>query len=268
MNKSNAKHIRDFEDIMNLKHLSKSTIDAYSGCVKTFLNNFNIEAYRITREQIIQYLLKYANASTYNHVRYSLQMFYNEIIKQKNKIPDLPCAKKESKLPTVLSRQEIMQGFSKMKNIKHICICKLLYGCGFRRSDVINMKPQWIKRHQKIIVIRQGKGKKDRQVMLPEELLTDFEKYFKIYKPKIYMFNGQTSLLYSGKSIENIVQKYFNTNPHSLRHSFATHLMEDGIGMRFIQEMLGHSSIKTTERYTHVCSHSISQIKSPLSTLK
>ena len=265
METKNVKLIKEFEDWMNLKHLSKKTIEIYSGSVKKLLYHFNIEARKINRQQIIEYLIRYKNSSTYNHVRYSIQMFYADIVGQKYKISDLPSAKREQKLPDVLSNKEIMNGISKISNIKHRCIIKLLYGCGMRISDVINMKPSWIKRNEGIIKIQQGKCKKDRQVMLESELLIDLENYYKKYRPKEYLFNGQNKPQYSEKSIQNICKKFCNTHPHALRHSFATHLMETGVNQRFIQEMLGHSSSKTTERYTRVCSDNISKIKSPLS---
>lgn len=267
MNDKNVKLISDFINWMGLKHLSESTIDAYTSSVKTFLYHFKVDAFKINRDQIIEYLLKYKNASTYNHVRYSLQMFYAEIVKQPNKISDLPSAKREQKLPTVLSQNEIKIGISKITNLKHKCIVKLLYGTGMRISDVINMKPHWIRRDEGIIRIEQGKGKKDRQVMLDIELLKDIENYYRAYLPKVYLFNGQDKPRYSEKSIQSIVKKFLNTHPHALRHSFATHLMESGINQRFIQDMLGHSSSKTTERYTRVCSNNISKIKSPLSNI-
>jgi len=268
-NNNNAKLISDFIIWMRLRHLSESTIKSYSSSVKMFINYFNVEAYRINRDQIIKYLLKYKNASTYNHVRYSIQMFYSEIIKQKNKISDLPSAKREQKLPKVLSSQEIKTGIDKIKNIKHRCIVKLLYGAGMRIGDVINMKPHWIRRNEGVIRIEQGKGKKDRQVMLDYDLLKDIEDYYRLYRPNIYLFNGwKGSIQYTNRSIQAIVKRFLNTNPHSLRHSFATHLMESGVNLRFIQEMLGHSSSKTTERYTKVCSNNISKIKSPLSNIK
>src|ERR1035437_7919458 len=265
---NNAKLVSDFVNWMGLKHLSESTIKVYSSSVKSFIYHFKVEAYRINREQIIEYLLKYKNSSTYNHIRYSLQMFYAEIVKQPNKIADLPSAKREQKLPTVLSQDEIRIGINKITNLKHKCIVKLLYGAGMRISEVINMKPHWIRRDEGVIRIEQGKGKKDRQVMLDTNLLKDIEIYYKEYKPKVYLFNGwKDNPQYTKKSIQEIVKKFLNTNPHSLRHSFATHLMESGTNLRFIQEMLGHSSSKPTERYTKVCSNNISKIKSPLNSI-
>jgi integrase/recombinase XerD len=264
----NAKLISKFVDRLNLYHRSKSTIDSYKGSITKFLCEHNIEAYRITRKQIINYLLKYKNSSSYNHVRYSLQLFYAEVVNQKTKISDLPHAKREKKLPEVLTVEQIKEGFSKITNIKHKCICSLLYGCGLRRSEVLNMKPDWIKRSEKsMLKVYQGKGKKDRFVMLDDSILKDLETYYRKYKPKKFMFEGQFGEQYTGESIGAIVKKFFRTNPHTLRHSFATHLMNDGVNLRFIQELLGHSSSKTTEIYTHVSSNNLANIKSPIASL-
>jgi site-specific recombinase XerD len=268
MENKNAKHLEDFKNYMKLRHLSQSTIDTYTGHILAFLNyHNNEEAYRINRDRIVEYLLRFKNASSYNQVRASLQNFYAEIVGQKQKIDNLPTAKREQRLPDVISRERVSQGVKAITNLKHKCIVKLLYGCGFRVSDVLNMKADWIKRDEKVIVIRQGKGRKDRMVMLDAELLADFEAYYKEYRPKEFFFEGQFGGQYSDRSIQQIVKLYFGTHPHALRHSFATHLMEAGVNLRIIQEMLGHSNSKTTERYTHVCRSNIASVASPLSQL-
>ena len=268
METKNTKLIADFKNYMMLRHLSQSTIDTYTGHIVAFLNyHHQEEAYRINKDAIIAYLLRYKNASSYNQIRASLQNFYAEIIGQQQKIDKLPTAKREQKLPDIVSRNTIKTGLDKIQNLKHKCMVKLLYGCGFRVSDVKNMQASWIKRDEMVIVIKQGKGKKDRQVMLNADLLIDFENYFKQYKPKLYFFEGQFGGQYSDRSIQQIVKHYFGTHPHALRHSFATHLMEAGTNLRLIQEMLGHSNSKTTERYTHVCRANISAVASPLAQL-
>lgn len=269
METNNAKLLTDFENWMKLRHLSGETIGTYMGHINAFLKyHKNVEAYRINRDQIIAYLLRYQSASSHNQIKASIQNFYKHIVKQPNKIEGLPYAKREHKLPEVLSVEQIRIGLAKVINIKHKCIVKLLYGCGFRVMDVLNMQPNWIKRHDKVIIVSMGKGKKDRKVMLDEGLLTDLETYYRLYKPVGYFFEGQTKgEQYSAKSIQNIVKRYFNTHPHALRHSFATHLLEAGTDLRYIQVMLGHENVKTTEIYTHVSRQHISTIKSPLFTL-
>jgi integrase/recombinase XerD len=268
METKNAKLIEQFQTWMKLRHLSLSTIETYTGHVNAFLNYHNqVEAYRINRDAIIEYLLRYKNASSYNQMRASLQNFYAEIVGQKQKIDNLPTAKREQKLPDIVSRETVSKGLAAISNIKHLCMVKLLYGCGFRVSDVLNMKADWIKRDEMVIVVKQGKGNKDRMVMLDADLLRDFETYYKQYKPKHYFFEGQYGGQYTQRSLQQIVRVYFGTHPHALRHSFATHLMEAGVNLRIIQELLGHSNSKTTERYTHVCRANISAVASPLSQL-
>jgi integrase/recombinase XerD len=268
METKNTKLVAEFENYMKLRHLSKSTIETYTGHVVAFLNHHNQEeAYRINRDQIIAYLLRYQNASSYNQIRASLQNFYKEIVGQKTKIDNLPTAKREQKLPDIVSRETIKKGLAAIANIKHKCMVKLLYGCGFRVSDVLNMKADWIKRDEMVIVIREGKGKKDRMVMLDPDLLADFETYYKTFRPKNYFFEGQFGGQYTERSLQQITKMYFKTHPHALRHSFATHLMEAGVNLRIIQELLGHSNSKTTERYTHVCRANIASVASPLAHL-
>lgn len=268
METKNTKLVAEFENWMKLRHLSNSTIETYLGHVNAFLNYHNQEeSYRINRDKIVAYLLRYKNASSYNQIRASLQNFYGEIVGQKNKIDNLPTAKREQKLPDIVSRERVKKGIASITNIKHKCMVKLLYGCGFRVSDVLNMKADWIKRDEMVIVIREGKGKKDRTVMLDADLLVDFETYYKQYKPKEYFFEGQFGGQYSERSLQQVTRLYFGTHPHALRHSFATHLMEAGVNLRIIQELLGHSSSKTTERYTHVCRANIASVASPLSQL-
>lgn len=143
-----------------------------------------------------------------------------------------------------------------------------------RVSEVLNLKITDIDSSQMRILIRGAKGNKDRSVMLSEQLLEDLRTYFKQYKPESYLFEGQHKAMYSAKSIQNIVKKAAKragirktATPHILRHSFATHLVENGTDVRYVQELLGHNSIKTTEIYTHITEAGKSKIKSPLDQL-
>lgn len=263
-----ANLIECFVNKIEFKNYSKKTIECYSGIIKHFLNWCPDDPYRVSSDEIVKYMLTNNYASrTRAQVRGTLLNFYTWVIGQPEKCVKIPYVKRESRLPNVLSREQIKEGMGRIKNIKHLCIVKLLYGCGMRLGDVLNMQPDWICRSEKVIKIKHGKGKKDRIVMLDDSLLKDLETYYRKERPKEYMFNGQFGTKYSSKSIQNITHKYFGTNPHSLRHSFATHLHENGIGLRFIQDMLGHSSPKTTEIYTHCSTKSISNISSPLASL-
>ena len=148
------------------------------------------------------------------------------------------------------------------------------YSAGLRISEIINLRIKDIDSSRMVITIRRAKGKKDRQVPLSVKLLEQLRLYYKTYKPKVYLFEGADGGQYATRSLQNVFQSAKkssgNNKPggiHSLRHSYATHLMEAGTDIRIIQELLGHNSIKTTQRYTHVSKQQIGKVQSPLDKL-
>ena len=151
----------------------------------------------------------------------------------------------------------------------------LIYSCGLRRSELLHLKPSDIDSKRNIVIIRQSKGKKDRITPLSPKILALLREYYQLYKPKTYLFEGQESgTTYSEQSLQSVLkqalQKGNITKPvtlHWLRHSYATHLLESGTDLRYIQELLGHNSSKTTEIYTHVSTKNLQQIKSPFDDL-
>lgn len=188
---------------------------------------------------------------------------------------DLERPKKEKKLPEILSKNEISKLLKAVKNLKHKAILYLVYSAGLRVGEVVKLKPTDIDSDRMLIPIIQGKGKKDRYTILSETALSILRQYVKVYKPEHWLFPGQ----HPDKHLtERSVQKVFgnaridakirkNVSVHNLRHSFATHLLEGGVNLRYIQELLGHSSSKTTEIYTHVTQKNLSNIISPLDTI-
>jgi site-specific recombinase XerD len=205
----------------------------------------------------------------------TIQRYYEYILKQKLDIRDLPYPRAEHRLPEVLSISEVKSIRDQIKNLKHLLAFSFLYGCGMRVGEVLSLKPQDIDRARMLIIIRQGKGKKDRQVMLDAELLKLIENYYREFKPKEYLFNGQFGNIYTSSSINQFLKYYSkkagitkNVHAHVFRHSFATHLLEVGTDISIIQKLLGHSDPKTTQIYTHVSDRFISNVKSPLSFLK
>ncbi|AZI26088.1 hypothetical protein EA772_12320 [Pedobacter sp. G11] len=174
-------------------------------------------------------------------------------------------------LPKYLNKEEVKRILSVVTNSKHKAILSILYGCGLRLSELINLKIEDVDSKNEVITIRQAKGKKDRQVMLPKSLLPLLREYFEIHLPKIYLFEGQSQAQYSPRSVQSILQQaavLANINkvvsPHMLRHSFATHLLENGADIRYIQKLLGHNSLTTTQIYTHVTDVAKSKVLSPL----
>ena len=205
----------------------------------------------------------------------AIRFLCNEVLRQHRIIEAICRPKKENKLPNVLSFQDVTKVLSALTNEKHKTILFLTYSAGLRVGEVIKLQAQDIDSQRMLVHVVQGKGKKDRYTVLSEIALEQLRKYYKLYKPQIWLFPGQNS---KEHITERTVQRIFENacsaaritkkaTVHTLRHSFATHLLEGGIDLRYIQELLGHSSSKTTEIYTHVTQKSISNIQSPLDKL-
>ncbi|UOH76574.1 tyrosine-type recombinase/integrase (plasmid) [Acinetobacter schindleri] len=182
--------------------------------------------------------------------------------------------KKEKTLPVVMSEEETIRVLRAIENVKHKAILMTIYSAGLRISECINLKIKDIDSKRMQIRIEQSKGKRDRYTILSEKTLIILRTYFMEYKPKDYLFEGQKGGAYSSRSIQNIfkaavlkakIQK--EVTVHTLRHSFATHLLENGTSLRYIQSLLGHSSSKTTEVYTHITTKGMEQLKSPMDLL-
>jgi site-specific recombinase XerD len=192
------------------------------------------------------------------------------------KISKIPYPKSDKKLPIVLSVDEIQNMFSVCENRKHRAILALLYSCGLRVSELINLKWEHIDRGRKVINIIQAKGKKDRQVPLNEKLVFVLTEYWKEYKSKVYVFNGwKNEPQYSERSVGQVVKQLAvkagikkDVYTHLIRHCNATHLVEAGTDINLIQRLLGHSNVKTTMIYTQISHNLISGINSPLNAIK
>ena len=179
--------------------------------------------------------------------------------------------RKEYRLPQVISKDEVLSIINHTNNLKHKCIVQLIYGSGLRRSELLNLKVEDIDSKRMLVRIKQAKGNKDRLTLLSQNALLDLRNYYKIWKPKKYLFEGQKGNRYSGQAVVNIIKNAafrakisIPVTPHMLRHSFATHLLESGVDLRQIQILLGHQSTKTTEIYTHVATNTFKTIKNPL----
>lgn len=271
------KHIEQFRKDMTLKNYCKNSIDNYCDQIALFLRHFAgkyTEPAKISAEDIKDYLLSAACVNSQRHRHSAIKLFYSLTIHQPFKFRYIEYARKERKLPFPLDQSEVAAILNVCKNVKHRAVICLLYGCGLRISEVLNLKPEHIDSRRMVINIIAAKGKKDRQVMLDEKLLHLLREYYKLYQPKKYLFNGQNEPQYSERSVNQFLKKYAtqagirrNIHAHLLRHSFATHALEQGTDIRIIQSLLGHSSPKTTQIYAHVSTRLISQIKSPLSSI-
>lgn len=273
--------IERFKQWLRSKRYSESTIKTYSEALKSFLVFYRDKIINdITNEDVIVYnnnfiLKNNLSASYQNQIVNSIKLFFRTIQNTKIELDKIHRPKRGKVLPNVLSKQEIKMILEAHSNIKHKTMLSLVYSCGLRRSELLNLKPSDIDSKRGIVIIRQGKGKKDRIAPLSLKILEMLRNYYTDCKPKKWLFEGQNpGEQYSEKSLQSILkqalQKTGITKPvtlHWLRHSYATHLLESGTDLRYIQELLGHSSSKTTEIYTHVSTKSLQQIKSPFDDL-
>ena len=271
-----------FEQKLILQRYSPSSIRNYKSAVRSFLevaekkfshpselDEVSIEKYVLWKVQKHK-----IGSSQQRMIVASIDKFYASIYNKKLNIKHLYPARKSYSLPNYLTINEVKTLTKSSENIKHRCIIKLLYGSGLRLSELLHLKVTDIDSESMIIHIKNSKGNKDRVVMLSKSLLEELRIYFIKHKPLDYLFEGQSGGMYSPKSVQVIVKNASSkagikkkVTPHTLRHSFTTHLLEAGTDIRFIQQLLGHGSIKTTEIYTHIADVTKSKIKSPLDLL-
>lgn len=263
---------------MRLRNYSFRTIKAYVSCLRSFVRYFHPRHPRKLTEgdirSYLHYLIDEAHLapSSVNQGFNALRLLYVDLYKMPFKIGSVPRPMRERKLPDVLSLDEVRDIFFAVRNPKHRLLLMIIYGAGLRVGEAVKLKLEDIDWDRKMIHIRLAKGKKDRFTILSEIVRWGLKEYCIAYRPTGYLFEGQGERPYlSTRSAENIfrsaVEKAGITKkvtPHSLRHSFATHLLEQGVDLRYIQALLGHASSKTTEIYTHVSRKSIGLIESPL----
>lgn len=270
-------YIKDFRERLILQRYASNSISIYVMCITKFLVYFKSKNIQTVNHNDIRdyltHLLKIEKISD----SYQKQMlgaiikFYDLIFNINLDLKSLYPKRKKNTLPKYISKIQVKKMIESTHNIKHRCIIMLLYSAGLRVSELINLKTIDIDSDSMLINITNSKGRKDRKVMLSEKALSELRIYYRQFKPKNYLFEGQNREYYSAKSIQNVVKEAAiraNVNrrvtPHMLRHSFAIHLLENGIDIRYIQELLGHNSIQTTELYTYITDISKSKIKSPL----
>ena len=276
--KSPLSNIPDsYLNLLQQKRYSVSTIKIYSSYFRQFQIYFaNYDLNKISSDQINAYILELMNnhnisASQQNQRINAIKFYYEKVLGREKKYYKVERPRKERKLPTVLSKQEVNLILDLSVNIKHKCILTTIYSAGLRRSELINLKVEDIDSKRGLIRIRGAKGKKDRNTLLSNKLISLLRKYYRIYQPKEWLFEGQKGGKYSPTSVAKILKKAVkksgiqkHVTPHCLRHSFATHLLEQGTNLRYIQEILGHEDPKTTQIYTRVATNELSNIRSPL----
>lgn len=270
-----------FKFYLKSKRYSANTIKTYSEALQSFLVFFNSRpSSELTNNDVIKYnndfiLANKFSASYQNQIVNAIKLYFSSIEHKAMIVDKIHRPRPEHKLPNVLSKEEIKLILEALLNIKHRTMLCLIYSCGLRRSELLHLKPTDIDSKRNLILIKQSKGKKDRIVPLSPKILDLLRDYYKLYRPKVWLFEGQLKgTLYSEQSLQSVlkqaVKKAGIKKPvtlHWLRHSYATHLLESGTDLRYIQELLGHNSSRTTEIYTHVSTKNIQQIKSPFDDL-
>lgn len=276
------KLLLEFERKLILQHYSVNSIRNYKSAVKGFLEYAETtisHSNEVDEELVKKYVFwkvqkQKVGSSHHRLIVASIEKFHTLNYNKKLNIKHLYPTCKSCTLPNYLTTEEVKELIETVENLKHRCVIKLLYGSGLRLCELLHLKVTDINFISKTINIRKSKGKQDRVVMLSKALSEELSIYIKSYNPFDFLFEGQTGGIYSEKSVQVIVKNAASkagikkqVTPYTLRHSFATHLLEAGTDIRIIQQLLGHKSIKTTENYTHITDLSKSKIKSPLDSL-
>lgn len=259
---------------LQLRNMSKQTIQTYVSCLKAYFAFKQSDFSEMNQENIRQFILQKLNngsaAQTANLHLNAIKFFYREVLQSQRRI-EIPFAKKPVTIPVVLSHSEIERIIQSITNVKHRMMIALGYGAGLRVSEVVNLRVSDIDMDQRIVTVRQSKGRKDRISVLPQKLVHELSSFISGKTGQQHLFESERG----GTLTTSTVQKVFERSCrkagiqkhatfHSLRHSFATHLLENGTDIRYVQALLGHSNIRTTQRYTQVTNPALKNIKSPL----
>ena len=270
-----------FSQWLHSRRYSENTIRTYTESIRIFFRYFHAkETGNISNDDLIQfnncYILANGFSSSFqNQVVNAVKLFYRTI---ENRVLDVELIhrpKREHLLPNVLSKQEVKSILEASTNVKHRAMLSTIYACGLRRGELLNLKISDLDTNRHLLIIRKSKGRKDRVVPVSDRVINMLHGYLMMYKPEHWLFEGQyKGDQYSEKSLQSVLKAAVNlanigkpVTLHWLRHSYATHLLESGTDLRYIQELLGHKSSKTTEIYTHVSTQSLQKIKSPFDDL-
>ncbi|MBU0530281.1 MAG: tyrosine-type recombinase/integrase [Nanoarchaeota archaeon] len=268
----NSHLLSRLEDEMKSRGFSRKTVQSYSFHVSCFLNSLGPTN---SRDEARNYFLKFsekADPRTVNLRISAVKFFYNHLLEKRF---DIPFMKRPFRIPTVLTKEEMTDIIHSITNPKHRLLIETIYGCGLRVSEAIKLRKTDLNFEENLIFINQAKGNKDRLVSLPSSISTHLQSYLNCRNDSNpYVFDSSRGGHLTAKSVQKIVEKACKksgikkkASPHTLRHSYATHLLEQGTDLKIIQKLLGHADIKTTQIYTHVTTSTIKNVKSPLDTL-
>ncbi len=272
--------IQAMKQCLVTRRYSQSTQNAYLGMFRSFLKYlYPLSMYSLNKQHILDYheqLIseKKISRAYQNQSINALKFYLEQVCGLPKEYYELTRPKKVQTLPSVLSQEEVIRVLTHVSNTKHKAMLMTIYSAGLRISEMLDLKIKDIDSDAMRIWVRDGKGGKDRMTTLSPILLELLRQYFRKYRPKHYLFEGPGGNRYSGSSVRKVLARAVEASGinkrvkvHTLRHSFATHLLEQGTNLRYIQTLLGHTSSKTTEIYTHVCSNRLGDVKSPLDRL-
>jgi len=259
---------------LELKRYALNTCKIYISLFEKFINQYpDKDIITLSEQEIrgyLQLLIQQKKSNSYiNQSINSIKFYYEVVMGMPNRFYSIERPRKEQKLPSILAKEDILKMIDLTKNIKHKCIISLLYSSGLRRGELLELQLTDIDSKSMLIKVRQAKGNRDRYTVLNQSVLDNLRKYYKAYKPKLYLFEAiEPERKYSTTSVLKVVNQAAkkakinqSVHPHMLRHSFATHLLEEGVDLRYIQVLLGHQSSKTTEIYTHVAIKKFKNVK-------
>ena len=267
-------------ETLHLKGYSPNTVTTYRNeFAQLLLLLGELPVDSLTPEQLRSYMLhcttklKLSEATLHSRLN-AIKFYFGQVLHREKFFAEIPRPKKPHTLPKHISRQDVKRLFDHTTNLKHNTMLRLCYGMGLRVSELVALKVTDIDSGNMLVHIRRAKGKKDRYIPLPKSALTQLRTYFKAYRPKEYLFEGQYGGAYSSRSAQKVfhaaLQRAGITKQvgiHGLRHSYATHLLEAGTDIAHIQKLLGHNDIKTTLIYTQITDHALQHIQSPLDNL-
>jgi site-specific recombinase XerD len=272
--------MQEFIKTLTLKDYSPRTLRTYRHMLNEFLSYYQeYDPETISDEQIRDFLLylideRDVSASYQNQSINAIKFYYEQVLERPVRSYYIQRPKKGRQLPNVLSEEEVVAILKCTDNLKHRAMLWLIYSSGLRLGELINLKIQDVDSKRMLLIVRQGKGKKDRVSLLSEKVLKLLREYFLQYHPREWLFEGQFGGQYSPTSVQKVFRQAKekagikkHATVHTLRHSFATHLLERGTDLRYIQALLGHQNPKTTEIYTHITKRGLDKIKSPLDNL-
>lgn len=270
-----------FESYLIAKRYAENTIKTYVGALSIFIRYFSSKTLsELDEADIIEFNEKYIVDQKYsfayqNQVINALKLFYRVNLRMAPNPSILMRPRREHRLPNILDKAEIKSLLEVTHNLKHRALLSLTYSCGLRQGEVLHLEFRDIQSKRGLLLIREAKGNKDRTVPLSPKILELLRDYYRVYRPEKYLFEGETKgQKYSSVSFQKVLKKSVKlaginkpVTLHWLRHSYATHLLERGTDLRYILEILGHKSSRTTEIYTHVSNKNIREIQSPFDDL-